>query len=100
MTSKQSADKPPKPAQRLAPPPGYSEHHTGYAVDFIDGSQPATDLNAAFETTPAFGWLEQNAPFYGFEMSFPKGNDQNVAYEPWHWRYVGNQESLELFYQD
>ncbi|ESA32398.1 d-alanyl-d-alanine carboxypeptidase [Leptolyngbya sp. Heron Island J] len=84
----------------VSAPPGYSEHHTGYAIDFIDGTQPATDLEVSFEGTPAFRWLEENAAYYGFELSFPKGNDQNVAYEPWHWRYVGNQESLELFYQD
>lgn len=84
----------------VSAPPGYSEHHTGYAVDFIDTAQPTTDLNASFENTNAFRWLEENAAYYGFEMSFPKDNEQNVAYEPWHWRYVGNQESLELFYQD
>lgn len=84
----------------VSAPPGYSEHHTGYAVDFIDSSQPATELNAAFEDTPAFRWLEKNAAYYGFEMSFPKDNKQNVTYEPWHWRYVGNQESLEMFYQN
>ncbi|MGD1854950.1 MAG: D-alanyl-D-alanine carboxypeptidase family protein [Leptolyngbyaceae cyanobacterium] len=84
----------------VSAPPGYSEHHTGYAVDFVDLSQPATELNTSFENTPAFRWLEENAAYYGFEMSFHKENDQNVAYEPWHWRYVGNQESLELFYQD
>ena len=84
----------------VSAPPGYSEHHTGYAVDFVDLAQPATELSANFEQTQAFQWLEQNAPYYGFELSFPKENDQNVAYEPWHWRYVGNQESLELFYQD
>ena len=84
----------------VSAPPGYSEHHTGYAVDFVDLSQPATELNTSFEQTPAFRWLQENAAYYGFEMSFPKDNNQNVAYEPWHWRYVGNQESLELFYQD
>ncbi|MEM7794979.1 MAG: M15 family metallopeptidase [Cyanobacteria bacterium P01_C01_bin.118] len=84
----------------VSAPPGYSEHHTGYAVDFIDLSQPATELNAAFEDTPAFRWLEKNAAYYGFELSFPKDNEQNVTYEPWHWRYVGNQESLEMFYQN
>ena len=83
----------------VSAPPGYSEHHTGYAIDFIDGTQPATDLEVSFEGTPAFRWLEENAAFYGFELSFPEGNEQNVTYEPWHWRYVGNQESLELFYQ-
>ena len=84
---------------QVSDPPGYREHHTCYAVDFIDGSQPATDLTASFEDTQAFRWLKENAAYYGFEMSFPKDNDQNVAFEPWHWRYVGNQESLELFYR-
>lgn len=82
----------------VSAPPGYSEHHTGYAVDFIDQSQPATFLEESFETTPAYKWLVANAPFYNFEMSFPKDNGA-VTYEPWHWRYVGNQESLELFYR-
>ncbi|EDX84301.1 D-alanyl-D-alanine carboxypeptidase family [Synechococcus sp. PCC 7335] len=82
----------------VSAPPGYSEHHTGYAVDFVDQSQPDTFLEESFETTPAYKWLVANAPFYNFEMSFPKDNGA-VTYEPWHWRYVGNQESLELFYR-
>ncbi|MEM8503214.1 MAG: M15 family metallopeptidase [Cyanobacteria bacterium P01_D01_bin.1] len=84
---------------QVSAPPGYSEHHTGYAVDFIDESQPATHLEESFETTAAYQWLAANAPYYNFEMSFPKDNSANVAFEPWHWRYVGNQESLELFYK-
>ncbi len=83
----------------VSAPPGYSEHHTGYAVDFIDESQPDTFLEESFENTPAYEWLVANAPFYNFELSFPKDNSAAVAYEPWHWRYVGNQESLELFYK-
>lgn len=83
----------------VSAPPGYSEHHTGYAVDFIDESAPDTFLEESFETTDAFAWLEANAAFFNFEMSFPKDNAANLSYEPWHWRYVGNQESLELFYK-
>lgn len=83
----------------VSAPPGYSEHHTGYAVDFIDEGRSETHLQTSFETTAAFKWLEKNAAYYNFELSFPKGNATGVAYEPWHWRYVGNQESLELFYK-
>lgn len=83
----------------VSAPPGYSEHHTGYAVDFIDPSQPDTHLEESFETTAAFRWLEKNSPYFNFELSFPKDNASGVSYEPWHWRYVGNQESLELFYR-
>ena len=83
----------------VSAPPGYSEHHTGYAVDFIDKSQPSTDLSQSFDTTAAYAWIVKNAPYFNFELSFPKDNAANVSYEPWHWRYVGNQESLELFYK-
>jgi D-alanyl-D-alanine carboxypeptidase len=32
-------------------------------------------------------------------MSFPKDNPQGVSYEPWHWRFVGDRQSLETFYK-
>lgn len=83
----------------VSAPPGYSEHHTGYAVDIGDGRTPATNLNTNFENTAAFKWLEKNAAYYSFELSFPKGNPQGVSYEPWHWRFVGDPDSLETFYK-
>ncbi|HYX16568.1 MAG TPA: M15 family metallopeptidase [Nostoc sp.] len=89
------------PAERaaLSAPPGHSEHHTGYAVDVGDGSVPATNLQTNFDNTKAYRWLQANAPRFGFEMSFPKDNFQGVSYEPWHWRFVGDRNSLEMFYK-
>jgi zinc D-Ala-D-Ala carboxypeptidase len=84
---------------KVSAPPGYSEHHTGYAVDIGDGNVPAVDLDVAFEKTPAYQWLVANASRYAFELSFPKDNPQKVNYEPWHWRYVGDSQSLETFYK-
>lgn len=83
----------------VSAPPGYSEHHTGYATDLGDGKMPATNLSPSFENTPAFKWLEKHAPYYNFELSFPKGNAQGINYEPWHWRFVGDRASLETFYK-
>ncbi len=80
-------------------PPGYSEHHTGYAVDIGDATQPETDVEFGFEQTPAFRWLKENAGRYSFELSFPENNPYGVSYEPWHWRYVGDTDSLETFYR-
>lgn len=88
----------PKRAE-VSAPPGYSEHHTGYALDIGDGKTPATNLNPNFENTAAFKWLEKNAAYYSFELSFPKDNAQGVNYEPWHWRFVGDRDSLETFYR-
>lgn len=83
----------------VSAPPGYSEHHTGYAVDIGDGNAPATNLNTNFEQTAAFRWLEANAAKYSFELSFPEDNLQGISYEPWHWRFVGDTHSLETFYK-
>ncbi|MDY7022601.1 MAG: M15 family metallopeptidase [Cyanobacteriota bacterium] len=83
----------------VSAPPGYSEHHTGYAIDIGDADFPSRHLKVSFEQTKAFQWLEENAAFYSFELSFPKDNPQGVSYEPWHWRYVGDVHSLETFYK-
>ncbi|WJI24329.1 D-alanyl-D-alanine carboxypeptidase family protein [Thermosynechococcus sp. B0] len=83
----------------VSAPPGYSEHHTGYAIDIGDGARPDTHLSEAFEDTPAFRWLEKNAARFSFELSFPRHNPQGVSYEPWHWRFVGDRHSLQTFYR-
>lgn len=63
--------------------PGYSEHHTGQAVDIATpGSRPLTE---EFEGTPAFGWLTREAARFGFSMSYPRDNPFGLIYEPWHW---------------
>lgn len=76
-------------AARWVAPPGYSEHHTGFAVDIGALERPETDVESTFEETPAFAWLQDNAHRFGFEMSFPRDNPQGVSYEPWHWRFTG-----------
>lgn len=66
--------------------PGFSEHHTGRAIDVsTPGCKPAT---AEFEDTPAFRWLTANGAGYGFRLSYPKGNAFGYQYEPWHWCHV------------
>jgi zinc D-Ala-D-Ala carboxypeptidase len=86
----------PEERARVSAPPGHSEHHTGYAIDFGDKDR-AADLDPAFAKTPAGQWLLAHGTEYGFELSFPQGNTQGVSYEPWHWRYVGTPEALETF---
>lgn len=83
----------------VSAPPGYSEHHTGYAIDIGDGKAPSANLNVKFENTAAFRWLQANSARYSFELSFPRDNPQGISYEPWHWRYVGDVQSLETFYK-
>ena len=84
-------------AAKLSAPPGYSEHHTGYAIDIGDRSQPDLDLKLAFKDSAAYRWLTANAAQHGFELSFPPKNAQGVSFEPWHWRYVGTQRAAVQF---
>jgi len=70
---------------RVCAAPGYSEHHTGRALDLT--STECEPLSEAFEDTEAFSWLIENANFYSFTLSYPKGNKAGISYEPWHWAH-------------
>ena len=63
--------------------PGYSEHHSGRAIDLAEPDGPL--LDESFEKTEAFAWLSKRAHEFGFYLSYPAGNSQGYKYEPWHW---------------
>jgi len=70
---------------KVSAAPGYSEHHTGRALDL---TTPGTAvLEEEFEESDAFKWLTAHAGEFGFRMSFPRGNRHGLAYEPWHWAW-------------
>ena len=75
----------------VSAPPGYSEHHTGHAVDI--GASPDDPLEESFERSDAYGWLVVHAASHGFHLSYPRGNRYGYRYEPWHWLHV-RQKSL------
>lgn len=69
----------------LSAPPGFSEHHTGRAIDInTPGCEPRVE---PFEHTAAFAWLIAHAHRYSFTLSYPRGNDRGFIYEPWHWLF-------------
>ncbi len=68
---------------RVSAAPGYSEHHSGRAVDLTTPGYPA--LEETFEESTAFAWLDARASQFGFALSYPRGNPHRIAYEPWHW---------------
>jgi zinc D-Ala-D-Ala carboxypeptidase len=84
-------------AATLSAPPGYSEHHSGYALDVGDGTRPKTDVKFEFEETSAYQWMVANAKRYGFELSYPRDNVQGVSFEPWHWRFVNTTQASAMF---
>lgn len=65
--------------------PGHSEHHTGRALDLT--TPGFTPLEEEFENSEAFKWLRNNAANFSFYLSYPRGSNSKIAYEPWHWAY-------------
>jgi len=69
---------------RYVAPPGYSEHHTGRALDLSPGG-------VIFGETKTYRWLLENAGKYGFVESIPNDSTNGEDWEPWHWYYNGDQ---------
>lgn len=63
--------------------PGFSEHHSGRAIDITDGI--CAPLENEFAASKAFQWLKFNAEDFGFDMSYPQDNPHGIIWEPWHW---------------
>lgn len=76
-------------AEQYVALPGHSEHHTGLAMDFSlyfpDGT--SADFNGEGE----WAWITENAHRFGLILRYPEGKAAltGIAYEPWHFRYVG-----------
>lgn len=68
---------------RVSAYPGFSEHHSGRAVDL--GAPGCSDLTERFEQTQQFAWLTRHAGRFGFSLTYPRENRYGIAYEPWHW---------------
>ncbi|HST27030.1 MAG TPA: M15 family metallopeptidase [Rudaea sp.] len=67
---------------RVSAAPGFSEHHSGRALDITTPGFAA--LEVEFENSPAFAWLQKHARRFHFHLSYPRKNPHGIAYEPWH----------------
>lgn len=74
--------------------PGYSEHHTGLAVD-VQGSIPGA---RNIHKTPEGAWVRENCYKYGFIIRYLPETVEITGYisEPWHLRYVGKEVSKHM----
>lgn len=83
-------------AERISARPGFSEHQTGLAADLVECS--ACGLSYEFGGTPQGVWLRNNAPRFGFILRYNQGSEPVVGYvfEPWHFRYVGEDVALAM----
>lgn len=74
--------------------PGYSEHHTGLAMD-LTVYLPDGTSHYLLDYAPA-QWFRDHAHEYGFILRYPedKAEITKISYESWHYRYVGAPHSV------
>lgn len=90
-------------AAKWVAPPGTSEHHSGLAMDIVSSGyyNRYSDLVEAFENDPEAVWLRENCARFGFILRFPKDKTAitGINYEPWHFRYVGEEHAKKIMEQ-
>lgn len=84
-------------ADRYSARPGTSEHQTGLSFDATSLSQKC-HLEICFADMAEGKWLSANAHLYGFTLRYKQDKESitGYQYEPWHFRYVGRELSVEL----
>ncbi len=83
-------------AERYSSRPGYSEHQTGLAFDFIDTAGELVSSKAEAD------WIAENAHRYGFIVRYKEGQEDITGYiaESWHVRYVGEKDAATIYEQN
>ena len=74
-------------AENYVTHPGFSEHHTGLAIDI------RAESSDVFANSKESKWAYANAYKYGFILRYKKDfeNITGIKYESWHFRYVGEE---------
>ena len=80
--------------EKYLSPPGYSEHHTGLAVDIfiIEDGKAIRENDDMIADVEDFAIIHQYLAEHGFILRYIEGKESitGYAYEPWHFRYVGD----------
>lgn len=73
--------------------PGYSEHHTGLAVDVKSAH------SSIFKKSKEYTWMTENSYKYGFIHRYQesKVDITGIASEAWHFRYVGVEAATYIY---
>jgi len=79
----------------FALPPGYSEHHTGLAVDIMATGVSQVQLAGSEQGR----WMAENSWRFGLILRYPEDKQDvtGVPFEPWHFRYVGKAHAYFMF---
>ena len=83
-------------AAKTVAKPGYSEHHTGLALDLyliVDGKD-IVENEDMIKYTDIWAKIHQKLADYGFILRYLDGEEHitGYGYEPWHIRYLDNMD--------
>lgn len=86
-------------AAKTVAKPGYSEHHTGLALDLyliIDGKD-IVENDDMIQYTDIWATIHEKLPEYGFILRYLEGKEHitGYGYEPWHIRYIDDKETAK-----
>lgn len=83
-------------AATLVPAADCNESGTGYAAEIL--SLEYENADAGFAEDRAFSWLSAYGAEFGFILRWPQDRQAatGMAYQPWHWRYVGRENALAI----
>ena len=80
--------------------PGYSEHHTGLAIDvcLVVNGTIIDDNDEMIAQKEIFDVIHSKLADHGFILRYLKGKESitGYSYEPWHFRYVGEKDAKEI----
>ena len=80
--------------QKYVAVPGYSEHHTGLAIDIClhKNDKRIDDNSEMIAEKEIFAKIHKKLSKYGFILRYPEGKKEitGYEYEPWHFRYIDN----------
>ena len=85
-------------------PAGYSEHHTGLAIDVFlmkDGEE-IRDNDDMIADVEDFAKVHKHLADYGFILRYLEGKEDitGYSYEPWHFRYIGDKEAAKYIMEN
>lgn len=81
--------------------PGFSEHQTGLAADFLLYENGKFYEDQKMKNHPVLKVVNDNAYKFGFIIRYPKGKESitGYGYEPWHLRYVDDVEVAKYIFE-
>lgn len=86
-------------AAKTVAKPGYSEHHTGLALDLyliVDGEDIVLNEDM-IQYTDIWAKIHEKLPEYGFILRYLEDKEHitGYGYEPWHIRYIDNTDTAK-----